>query len=619
MKMHSLSSGLAGRFLCLLLSVAMATGPSAAVFAQTNAAAQAVRQRVQGLEGGGESQPAPTTPPPGDDRDYGGGRESMPAIPGAGSADTSYVAPNAVAIIVLRPAQLLAAPLAQMFPVEVASAAGLKNLGFDPADIEQAVAFAQMPSGESPQVDYGVAIKFLKPFKGAAIPAHLRAHAAPGDLAGRKYLQSRQPMLPSLYAPDAKTLVAAPDTTLRQLVESKDQPKSGSVIDRVHAAPPGSDLYVAVDVAALRPLMAVGLMQAAQQLPPGTPPEVQQFFEAPNLISAAELTFNVSASGPMSLVVHANDDASAERLEQLVDAGMQLYQSQLKAQMAAQATGDDPIAQAMARYMERMSVQWADSFRPQREGAKLTFFKTEGDDPAKQQLTQVAVIGILVALLLPAIQAAREAARRTDSSYKMKQIMLALHNFHDTRKNLPAHAIYNADGQPLLSWRVQILPYLEDGGAELYKEFKLDEPWDSEHNRPLIARMPAVFSNPNFISEPGKTNFLGVVGEHCGFNGTKQGLGFKHFTDGTSKTIVLVEADADRAVEWTKPDDWQYDASNPSAGLGKLRPGVFNAGFADGSVQQISNNIDPEMLKAHFTRDGGEVIPQTLPPQIRNR
>jgi hypothetical protein len=426
-------------------------------------------------------------------------------------------------------------------------------------------------------------------------------------------------MLPSLYGPDAKTLVLAPDTTLRQLVETKAQPKSGPVIDRVHAAPAGSDLYVAVDVAALRPLMALGLMQAAQQLPPGTPPEVQQFFEAPNLISAAELTFNLSASDPMSLVVHANDDASAERLEQLVDTGMKLYQSQLKTQMAAQAASDDPMAQAMARYMERMSIQWADAFRPQREGAQLTFFKSEGGDPAKQQLTQVAVIGILIALLLPAIQAAREAARRTDSSNKMKQIMLALHNFHDTRKAFPAHAIYSPDGQPLLSWRVQILPYLEDGGAALYKEFKLDEPWDSEHNRALIARMPAVYANPNFISEPGKTNLLAVVGEHCGFNGTKQGMNFRYFSDGTSKTVVLVEADADRAVEWTKPDDWQYDPNNPSAGLGNLRPGSWNAGFADGSVQQVSNNIDREMLKALFTRDGGEATPQTIPPQIRNR
>ncbi|MEX0641937.1 MAG: DUF1559 domain-containing protein, partial [Pirellulales bacterium] len=466
-------------------------------------------------------------------------------------------------------------------------------------------------SPESPQPAYGVTIKFLKPFKGSSIPADLRAHAAPGDLGGRKYLQSREPMKPSLYAPDSMTLVAAPDATLRQLVEAKDQPKSGSVIDRVHAAPAGSDLFAAVDVAAIRPVMAMGLMAAAQKMPLGAPPEVQQLFEAPNLISAAELTINLSGNGSTSLVVHANDEASAERLEQLVDSEMKLYQSQMKGQMAAQATGDDPVAQAMSRYMERMSSRQMEAFHPTREGAQLTFFKSDSTNSQQQQLTQVAIIGILVALLLPAVQAAREAARRAQSSNNLKQMILALHNHHDARKRLPAQAICSPDGKPLLSWRVAILPYLEEGG-ELYKQFKLDEPWDSEHNRPLIAQMPAVYANPNVV-EPGKTNYLAVVGEPCLFDGSPNGIGFRAVTDGLSHTIALVEADADQAVEWTKPDDWEYDPSNPSAGLGNLRPGGWNAAFSDGSVRFIPNSVDPDTLKALFTRAGGEVIaPESL-------
>jgi type II secretory pathway pseudopilin PulG len=353
-------------------------------------------------------------------------------------------------------------------------------------------------------------------------------------------------------------------------------------------------------------MMAMGLMAAAQQLPPGTPPEVQQLFEAPNLISAAELTFNLSATGPMSLVVHANDDAAAERLEQLMDTGMKVYQEQMKAQMAQQAASQDPVEQAMAKYMERVTAQWATAFRPTREGSQLTFFRTDGSDPAKQQYTQIAVIGILVALLLPAIQAAREAARRTQAANGMRNLILAMMMYQDAHKTLPAHAIYSADGKPLLSWRVQILPYIEQ--EALYKKFKLDEPWDSEHNRALVAQMPAVFANPN-VPEPGKTNYLAVVGESCGFNGTKDGLGLKDFTDGTSNTIMLVEANADRAVEWTKPEDWQYDANNPTAGLGKLRPAIFQAAFADGSVRNIANTIDPEALKALFTRNGREPNP----------
>ena len=224
----------------------------------------------------------------------------------------------------------------------------------------------------------------------------------------------------------------------------------------------------------------------------------------------------------------------------------------------------------------------------------------------QQTLVMAAVCGILVALLLPAIQAAREAARRAQLMNNMKQLMLALLIYHDAKRSFPAHASYDADGKPLLSWRVHILPYLDE--KPLYDQFKLDEPWDSPHNKQLITRMPEVFRNPNLVADDGKTNYLAVVGKECVFDGTAEGMRLAKITDGLSKTIVLVEADADQAVIWTKPDDLAYDANNPAAGLGHLRPGGWNAAFADGSVQLISNDIDREMLSALFTRNDREVV-----------
>ena len=90
--------------------------------------------------------------------------------------------------------------------------------------------------------------------------------------------------------------------------------------------------------------------------------------------------------------------------------------------------------------------------------------------------------------------------------------------------------------------------------------------------------------------------------------GTSEGVGIRTVTDGTSNTIMLVEADADRAVEWTRPADWAYDPNLPSAGLGNLRPGVWLAGFGDGSVRFIASAVDKEVLKGLFTRAGGETI-----------
>ena len=143
----------------------------------------------------------------------------------------------------------------------------------------------------------------------------------------------------------------------------------------------------------------------------------------------------------------------------------------------------------------------------------------------------------------------------------------------------------------------------------LYKEFHLDEPWDSEHNKKLIARMPEVYKSPKSkVSGEGKTNYLTVRGEKSVFPG-KKAIGFaKIIPDGTSNTIMTVEVSDDRAVIWTKPDDFEYDQQDPMKGLVGLWPDGFIAGLADGSVRFVWSSIDPAVLKALFTRNGGEKI-----------
>ncbi len=218
-----------------------------------------------------------------------------------------------------------------------------------------------------------------------------------------------------------------------------------------------------------------------------------------------------------------------------------------------------------------------------------------------------AAIGILIALLLPAVQAAREAARRNQSSNNLKQIILALLNYEDAKHHFPARANFDAAGKPLLSWRVHILPFLEE--EELYKQFHLDEPWDSDHNKKLIDKMPAVYQHPGFDSpSPGLILYQAVVGPGCAFEGN-EGTTLQSFTDGTSQTIVVVEAAKSKAVPWTKPEDWQMDPKNPLNGLGGIfAGGVFNAVFADGHVDGISESIDPAIFRALLTRNGGEAI-----------
>jgi hypothetical protein len=212
------------------------------------------------------------------------------------------------------------------------------------------------------------------------------------------------------------------------------------------------------------------------------------------------------------------------------------------------------------------------------------------------------------AALGPVARWAVVSLARVKASNSLKQLNLASVNHADANGGtMPAVATFDKAGKPLLSWRVQLLPYLDEN--DLYKEFHLDEPWDSDHNKKLIARMPAVFrGNNRKLNEQGKTVFLAPTGKGTAWPGGAVALRYPaSFADGTSNTILFVLADDEHAVEWTKPDDLKIDPDKPHAGLGK-RAGTFLVGLADGSVHLLKPTISKETLWAAFTPAGGEVL-----------
>jgi hypothetical protein len=324
-------------------------------------------------------------------RDSYSSERGQPYAASTGSVDTSYVSPTAIAVVAMRPAQAMASPLAQLLPSEVFTA----FLGFDPTSVEEIVVFVDPVNLMGPTT-YGATFKFTAPFRAATIRREIRAHAQLSEFAGKRYLQSQHPIMPSFFGPDNRTLLVAPDAALRRLVETRGQPKSGALHERLRTAPSGNDLYVAVDMAALRPFAQMGIAQA--QASGSVPPPAQKYLELPKLISALELTFNVSDAGPMSLVLHAADETAAGQLETLLVQAADPYQS-----AASRGDGSDPVAMAVAQYADRVSQP----FRPQRVGNSVTLFQIEGQNPARQQLASLAVLGVQVA-----VQAARTAMQQ---------------------------------------------------------------------------------------------------------------------------------------------------------------------------------------------------------------
>lgn len=222
---------------------------------------------------------------------------------------------------------------------------------------------------------------------------------------------------------------------------------------------------------------------------------------------------------------------------------------------------------------------------------------------------------IASAALIPAMISARGAARRAASMNNLRQIGLALHNYHDANGHFPAAYSVDDEGKPLLSWRVHVLPYLEQ--RALYDRFHLDEPWDSEHNRELVPLMPPVFRTPNSSVEAGKTNYLGIFGDNSVFipprdadKGKERPAGIRiaSIPDGLSNTVMAVEAGDERAVVWTKPSDYIPGMRSPIEGLTGLRPGGFVVLMGDGSVRFISETVDHEVVRRLFTRDDGQPV-----------
>ena len=157
-----------------------------------------------------------------------------------------------------------------------------------------------------------------------------------------------------------------------------------------------------------------------------------------------------------------------------------------------------------------------------------------------------------------------------------------------------------------LSWRVHLLPYMEENS--LYQQFNLDEPWDSPHNKKLIALMPKVYRRPNGPKD-GKTTIHVFVGEGTPF-GLKQPLKFRAITDGTSRTIMAIDAASSTAVEWTKPGGLQFDRSNPSTLTKYLRPSGTEALFFSGAVKPIPAGISTATLGLLIQHADNQPIPE---------
>jgi hypothetical protein len=198
----------------------------------------------------------------------------------------------------------------------------------------------------------------------------------------------------------------------------------------------------------------------------------------------------------------------------------------------------------------------------------------------------------------------------------LRTIALAFENYRETFGTFPSD-IYDKKGRPLLSWRVQLLPFIE--AEPLCRKFRLDEPWDSPHNRLLIREIPRTYQCPSTSTGDGLTTYVLPRGESTVFARDPPGKARPVHKD-PATTIFLVESDEDHAVIWSRPADLNYDPANPGVGLGHEHPGfqfVRNRGcfaaFVDTHVRFLPSDIDPDLVRSLFSVSSKQPIQLVLP------
>jgi prepilin-type processing-associated H-X9-DG protein len=224
-------------------------------------------------------------------------------------------------------------------------------------------------------------------------------------------------------------------------------------------------------------------------------------------------------------------------------------------------------------------------------------------------LAALGAVGMLLGLCLFSTIVSQRghgpASQRSQCINNLKQLAIALHMYESQYGTLPPPYVADRFGKPMHSWRVLLLPFLEQD--QLYKQYRLDEPWDGPNNRKLHKMVVSVYQCP---FEPGpSTSYLAVVGPGTPWNPKRPlSLGFK---DGNSNTILLVESH-NTGIHWMEPRDLHLSQMNPQLngaegqGISSPHEGGASVAFADGSVHFLPNTLTAEELRALLTADGGE-------------
>ena len=224
-----------------------------------------------------------------------------------------------------------------------------------------------------------------------------------------------------------------------------------------------------------------------------------------------------------------------------------------------------------------------------------------------------AVVGVVTIALLvvgPLMESAQIGTNRRKCAANLRQIGTALLQYERDYGTLPPAIVSDAQGTPLYSWRVLILPYLGPQEQRLYSQFRLDQPWNSPANSLLLKQMPKIFRSPgDTAAAADETSYVVIAGPSTPFP-LGQPLARAQIGDGVYSTILVVEV-AHSGIAWTEPKDLRDNQLSFQIGvdLGGSHTGGMNALFADGQVRFLKDSLSSEEVADLTTANGREATP----------
>jgi hypothetical protein len=331
-----------------------------------------------------------------------------------------------------------------------------------------------------------------------------------------------------------------------------------------------------------------------------------------------------------SMISVADPSAGYVQLMQLAPMGLNLLEQQFlptvadgSLQMPFTAEDLPAIEEITDPMFPNVSVGWSTD-----SGFAMSSRQSVPSSPFGN-MTAAAPVPILLALLLPAVQQAREAARRTQSKNNLKQLALAMHNYHDVFNEFPAGTVSNTDLEPdqRLSWGYSILPYIEQ--AALYQVIDARKGWQDETNGNAVGIMVPMFVNPSQPDprpNPSSSDYVAMAGvgedaamlpnghPKAGIFGYDRKCRISDITDGTSNTMMITTASQPTASflaggRETIRGFSQSPYLNGPDGIGSPHNGVILVLMADGSVRSVATSIEESVLEAIATKSGNEIVP----------